>query len=400
VKVFDGFIIGLLCLSLFGLAFFSNSCGEVVEDETTTTTSATTTTNPDARSVSGTVNFSTASIGILGGATITCTKEGLSTVTTADAATGAYEITGLTAGTYILSASKTNWTIPGFSVNLTTTSSTAANFSAAPTSWEVHFLAGGQTLAGIGSMEGHFYLGENRASPKVIKSSSLSPTTTWSDFSAGTTEAIVELVAYDGIAIYTSHQSGSLYSTTNESSWSLTPKADVLGTGKYVKNLTFYSAHRSTSILVVLAIGSDGQLYREIIGSGPTQLEVVSSAGTGLNAAVGWIDPESGASVEAVCGDNGVAKYKMVNGSTWTSVSIPEVTDNLLDFSVGSHAGDIYFMVISANNIYMRNNAGDIIESVAGIPYSLTSGYSGISAAGEGRRSVVAGEHGLIMIHK
>lgn len=372
---------------------------------TSTTTTTTTTTTTVLAMIAGKVKFAGTNDGIRGGVEIVYTGA-VSGVVTADAATGTYEITGLSAGSYNLSARRPDWLTSSESFSL---GDTAAHLALYPMSWEV-IKTGTETFNSIASSDatGKMYLCGTDAGGQGIVYICNDPTNlaSWSNYTYGgcpTPEAGVNLLSVK-LAERGAMPFGIVLSDAKSGIWATgTLESDAFAfasapiTNPLVQNIPGATALYNIAFADgQFVIPDDGKLY------------YTTDFGNSFSALSGEADTYwrglfayNGSNPDVLlAGTGGRVRYYTAGAWTTSAFQIGDGTETLGaavivigvgggDAALGSENGSIY---------YCRGSLDvptDWHRVLSGIPYPIRAFYAQDDGGGAGALAVGGG--GLIM---
>jgi len=376
---------------------------------TTSTTATTTTTIPpiSSGSIAGEVKFATRNIGVKGNTYISYTGAA-SGATRANSATGTYEISGLSDGTYDLTVTKEGWTTSAETVVLTT--SAIQHFSIIPANWEVHFIEStnlnGISLYSVGNRRNYFIVGDSgkayglsvtAASPLGINWSGVQTIDTGS-----TSDNYVSIGQPGGGGVITKFfaltSSGLGYEVTYEAwnDWGASPNMPDV----QLTNITSDMQVGRYGSYYLCFVSSDILKY-SYMGSPMTWETMSGSANSDLRDQSRRYDD----GILYLCGANG--KLAVTAASTESNPatnSVTEITGFPAAEQLNGISVDYYsFVVTEQGNIYVTTtpNTGSSYTTdpspstygLSGIPYALNAIYD------NGEAKYVVGDNGLLMIH-
>jgi hypothetical protein len=309
--------------------------------------------------------------------------------TTANTASGTYEVSGLDPGTYTVIASKDGWTIADIEVVVSSADKTGQNFSAEPTSWEVLRVGGGQILKSVCSIEAlAAYRGEMFAvgsGSSVLLSAEASTPTSWSTWPSPTPEALIDTREWANNWLYVVDRLAAAYRNNG---------------GGWIPIGTF-----TNEAIVALDIGTNstwevvtetGKLVRtEDQGASYTD---ISPSGKFVRN-VHLLDNELDTRVAV--GNGGYVGRRHSGGSWVTCIS--DITEDLTGIEIWDIGSEKTMVVSSNGSIYVTTDSKfqHFTVDLSGVPYSLNSVRgTDFKHAVFPIGALVVGDNGLIMIRK
>ncbi len=398
-------VIGFLIFGLIGMGFVISGCQDSLDFLTTTTTlpattittattstsTSTTTTTVPSYSIFGGVKFVATSDGIKGGVDILVTASPtLVATTSADPNSGAYEVSGLSPGTYTLIASKDGWTIPSIIVEATSASQQNQDFSAEPSGWEVLRVGGGETLTYVSSMSTSGNLpgtmfAAGGGSSTLLGAGFPYTYTNWSDVPSNpTTDALIYVRDWGTEGIGIIDRAANVYVSTDEAAsfvYSFTITNETLAA------LELYGAGTAE------AVTESGKLIR--IEEGLAGYSDFPTLPAGH-----YNDVVSDGTIIEVAGNGGICKISADGGSNWSDIG--NISDQTTEDLMAINLWGTYGIITTSNgSIFITSSSGESWnQDLSGVPYPLNGIFKAPIMPSNLSGMFVVGGNGLIMRRK